>query len=355
MPLEKPSSIRPLLTIAIPTYNRSGYLREFLEALLPQLESVDDVELLIANNASPDDTAEMLAVALPVNGRIRTVRHSENIGSDANFAFCFRQATGKYFWLCGDDDILRPGTIDAVMGELRRAEFDMVFVAPEAFYKDWRTEHEADPYGRGAEVVKSARLMMLNIHTTLAFITAIIVNRDRVEGLMVEQPEVFGGTGLLQLSWILPLFPDHRQSLVLWQRFVAARSMNSNFDAAEIFGRRMRDISRKLLNKKPGLSRMLTSYTLRQWFPPMLMDMRLHQQNNDGYGLQRAERVLLELFRFNPLFWLFVYPTLKVPLSRRKTLEHCLMKANQVINFLSQPGEGIHKLRLKRLRTSSTA
>ncbi|AFL89554.1 glycosyl transferase [Terriglobus roseus DSM 18391] len=345
---------RPLLTIAIPTYNRSRYLREFLEALLPQIESANDVELLISDNASPDDTAEMLAEVLPVGGRFRVVRQAENIGSDANFCFCYRQATGKYFWLCGDDDILRPGTMAALLPPLRQAEFDMVYVVPEAFYQDWRTEHQPDPYGRGAEVVTSARLMMLNMHTSMAFITAVIVNRDRVETLMKDPPEAFKGTALLQLSWILPLFQGHRQSLVLWQRFVAARSMNSNFDAAEIFGRSLQKVGRTLLTERPDLARMLTNYTLRQWFPPMLMDMRLHQGANDGYGLPKAEKTLRELFRFNPLFWLFVYPALKVPLGQRGLLARCLMLANQVINFVSEPAEGMHKLRLKRAQQSSS-
>jgi glycosyltransferase involved in cell wall biosynthesis len=346
------NSERPLLTIAVPTFNRCIYLRQFLEVLLPQLQAADEVELLIANNASPDGTAEMLADFLPVGGRIRSFRHPENIGSDANFAFCYRQATGKYFWLCGDDDILRPGTIAALLPHLRRSEFDMVYMVPEAFYEDWRAEHEPDPYGRGAEVVTSERLMMMNMHTSMAFITAVIVNRDRVEVLMKDPPEAFNGTALSQLSWILPLFPGHRQSLVFWQRFVAARSMNSNFDAAEIFGRRLRDISRTLLKERPDLSRMLMGYTLRQWFPPMLMDMRLHQGDNDGYGLRRAEETLRKLFRFNPLFWIFVYPVFKVPLGRRAVLELCLRRANQVINFLSQPAEGMHKRRLKRAKAS---
>ncbi len=69
MQLETSPSEAPLLTIAIPTYNRSRYLREFLEALLPQIESAGDVELLISDNASPDDTAQMLAEVLPAGGR----------------------------------------------------------------------------------------------------------------------------------------------------------------------------------------------------------------------------------------------------------------------------------------------
>ena len=44
---------RPLLTIAIPTYNRSEYLAQLLTALAPQLAREPRVELLISDNASP--------------------------------------------------------------------------------------------------------------------------------------------------------------------------------------------------------------------------------------------------------------------------------------------------------------
>jgi glycosyltransferase involved in cell wall biosynthesis len=44
---------RPLLTIAIPTYNRSACLTQLLEALRPQLVGESRVELIVSDNASP--------------------------------------------------------------------------------------------------------------------------------------------------------------------------------------------------------------------------------------------------------------------------------------------------------------
>ena len=47
---------RPLLTIAIPTYNRSEDLAGLLEVLEPQLAEFPQVEVLVSDNASTDDT-----------------------------------------------------------------------------------------------------------------------------------------------------------------------------------------------------------------------------------------------------------------------------------------------------------
>ncbi len=51
---------RPLLTIAIPTYNRSGCLAELLAMLAPQLAGETRVELVISDNASFDDTPTVI-------------------------------------------------------------------------------------------------------------------------------------------------------------------------------------------------------------------------------------------------------------------------------------------------------
>ena len=71
---------RPLLTIAIPTYNRSAFLSELLDCLLPQLLAEPRVELLISDNASPDDTLQLLRIlshpgsCLPPAGQLNQYR-----------------------------------------------------------------------------------------------------------------------------------------------------------------------------------------------------------------------------------------------------------------------------------------
>ncbi len=102
---------RPLLTIAIPTYNRSRYLAELLEVLQPQLSDELRVELLIADNASTDETPALCKRLIDGGLACRYIRNAANIGADANFLLCFSEARGKYVWLLGDDDIVLPGAL----------------------------------------------------------------------------------------------------------------------------------------------------------------------------------------------------------------------------------------------------
>lgn len=93
----------PLVTIAIPTYNRAGsYLSETLASALAQ--DYAPLEILVSDNASTDGTEEL--VRRSMDRRLRYVRHGVNIGSTANYNFCLASARGDYFLLLHDDDAI---------------------------------------------------------------------------------------------------------------------------------------------------------------------------------------------------------------------------------------------------------
>src|ERR1700746_1338908 len=92
---------RPLLTLAIPTYNRGAFLRQFLDSVRDQLRLSSDVELVVSDNASTDETSEIINEELRRGTRLTYLRNPENIGPDANFLQCYERASGKYVWVMG--------------------------------------------------------------------------------------------------------------------------------------------------------------------------------------------------------------------------------------------------------------
>jgi len=92
---------RPLVTVAISTYNRaSGYLREAYASALAQ--RYEPLEIVVVDNASTDGTAELIAAA--GDPRVRYVRNEKNIGANGNFNACLQHARGDWFLLLHDDD-----------------------------------------------------------------------------------------------------------------------------------------------------------------------------------------------------------------------------------------------------------
>ena len=105
------------LSLCIPTYNRSVYLRELLPRLLDEVAAVNSghaqVELVVSDNASTDSTQEHLtSITYPW---FRLFRNERNIGGDLNFLACVERSGGEYVWLFGDDELIRPGGVGRVL------------------------------------------------------------------------------------------------------------------------------------------------------------------------------------------------------------------------------------------------
>ncbi|MGA3050075.1 MAG: glycosyltransferase family 2 protein, partial [Terracidiphilus sp.] len=114
---------KPLLTIAIPTYNRARYLRELLSVLFDQLIDQPQVELIISDNASPDETPALLEEFRQRGLQFLYIRNETNIGADGNILQCFEQAHGKYVWVLSDDDVVVSGGIASILSYIRVDNF----------------------------------------------------------------------------------------------------------------------------------------------------------------------------------------------------------------------------------------
>ena len=110
---------RPLLTIAIPTYNRSSLLRRNLESIQKSMSGFENiVEVVISDNNSDDDTATVIK-DFDKYQYIKYYRNIENIGFNHNYIKLIDiYANGEYCWVIGDDDFIRIGAITILVSIL---------------------------------------------------------------------------------------------------------------------------------------------------------------------------------------------------------------------------------------------
>src|SRR5258706_10601165 len=94
--------IRPRLSICIATYNRAGLLRETLTHLRDVCD--DDVEIVVSDNCSPDDTQDVVSSFAGRFRHFRAIRQAINRGALPNFAAAMSLARGKYLYPLADDD-----------------------------------------------------------------------------------------------------------------------------------------------------------------------------------------------------------------------------------------------------------
>lgn len=113
--IRSPDAI-PLLSICVPTYNRAHLLKVMLEALLPQVKAIGNlVEVCISDNASTDNTAEVVQSSLAFGPAFYS-KNSCNLGATGNYVRLTTQlARGEFVWLLGDDDLLVPDAVSRVV------------------------------------------------------------------------------------------------------------------------------------------------------------------------------------------------------------------------------------------------
>jgi len=116
-------NIHPILTIAIPTWNRANILRQALGYLLPQIDPYkNDVEIIISDNASDDNTEDVVKQIQIQYPELLIIynRNETNIQFYGNFMKCRDLAEGEYLWLLSDDDYVLNGVIPELLFELKK-------------------------------------------------------------------------------------------------------------------------------------------------------------------------------------------------------------------------------------------
>ncbi len=91
-----------ILSICIPTYNRSKIITQNLKHLIQY--PGEEIEIVISDNASPDDTE--FAVKNIKDPRIKYFRNKKNFGVDTNIIKCVERAKGEFICFITDEDII---------------------------------------------------------------------------------------------------------------------------------------------------------------------------------------------------------------------------------------------------------
>ena len=95
----------PLVSVGLPVFNGEAFLEDAIRSVLTQ--NLDDLELILCDNASHDRTAEICRDYEARDPRVRYYRNPRNLGAAANYNLAFDHARGHYFkWLAHDDRML---------------------------------------------------------------------------------------------------------------------------------------------------------------------------------------------------------------------------------------------------------
>lgn len=95
-----------MVSVCMITYGHEKYIQQAIEGVLMQ-ECAFEVELVIANDCSPDNTDNIIKEIQKSNSRssrIKYIRQEKNVGMTANMLFALQHCKGSYVAFCEGDD-----------------------------------------------------------------------------------------------------------------------------------------------------------------------------------------------------------------------------------------------------------
>lgn len=320
-------AIQPLLTIAIPTYNRAEYLDLCLRRIDEDVNSLSAcqrklVKIYVSNNASTDDTEEVAHKYLRVaTVEFEIVKNLENIGGECNVAQCYLSAKTPYVWVLGDDDIILSGGLLIILNILQKQEVDVLYLNGYAYSDSYLDEPKRGRGKKGIVEYSNALKFVKDTHVMLTFISALIVRSGvnlRLTGHVTE------GSNLPQLGWVLPSIRDGKKFVVIKNRVYAARSGNSGgYGPIKTFGNNLCNIAKKIFEKQPHLAKAIQNGAIVAWFPTFTLNFRKSKQA-DKYLSENVRDDLELAFKENWRYYFFLKPLISLP----------IILANQYYNMI---------------------
>lgn len=311
----------PLISIAIPTYNRAIRLQEMLNRLSTHSEIHEDwVELVVSDNASRDNTREIVeAFEKQIGKKIRYCRNATNLGIDGNIHAVSRLATGRFLLLMSDDDLLLAGALTKLRSFVETyPDLLFCFVNGGSFtgpYHPTASLPSVVPVSQPL-ITRDPNELLMTIGAWSTFISAFFV--ERKAWLNVPNPEAFIGTDIYLTHILFRLLAAERRRtcMVTAEQLLAVRNeYTGNFRVFHAFGYSLLSL---LTRDAPAIGldaqsmRLIKLNIIRRTLPSMVLLIRRHGAVHRSLNIKELQS-LLRFIWWEPLAWVFVIPLALLP------------------------------------------
>lgn len=106
---------KPLLSIIVPAFNVGPYIKKCISSL--QNQSYSNLEIIIVDDCSQDDTSSICKEIIKQDNRVRLVENNKNLGVSAARNIGIKQATGNYLMFVDGDDFLLKDAVELLIND----------------------------------------------------------------------------------------------------------------------------------------------------------------------------------------------------------------------------------------------
>lgn len=308
------------LSICVPTYNRAEYLPMLLDSIIAQTGYGCELEVVISDNASTDDTS---AIADRYRERFtRFVYHraETNQGADRNFLKVVEIASGDFCWLMGSDDVLEPGSVVAVEQVLGEQPDAAGMLVRNNSY-DIDMQHRISIKGSSSAldrttVLEGGETVFAAIGAHFGYISANIVNRGIWQRAVATSPVADYFNAWVHVYVIGRMLTIRPKWIYLAKACVGWRCGNDSFLSEGMFKRLQIDLVGydEVVTALYGPDSAIRRDTLRRILPHArhrVLHSKVHGVSADFF--RRTFVLLLRYYRASPRFWITCAPVFLLP------------------------------------------
>ncbi len=230
------------LSVVIPVYNFAKFLPETLDTIVTQ-RRFSEVQLLILDGASTDDTSGLIKNYQRYFPQIKYVRQKERGGIDRDMAHSVTHAEGDYCWLFSGDDLMLPGALAKVLdqidggGDLYLTRH-MEWVDDRGEWVAWPTvEIEREQSFELSDLTQRHEYFSRaqNTEAFFSFIGGIVIRREKWESISINQE--FVGSCWAHVARLFEIMPSGLSVKVLSEPYLQRRPDNDSFGSSSITSR----------------------------------------------------------------------------------------------------------------------
>ncbi len=302
----------PLLSICIPTYNRSRFLKESLTTIIFSAQNHwAEVEIIVSDNASPDDTSAVMSEFQNQYPWIRYHRNDTNIG-EANFYHAAAMATGAYVWIFGDDDKLLPEAIPTVLQQIKDG-YDQIILNFSIWSRNFDAVKVEDSCGKLDRVFDDPKIALQQFSARLGFISIVVMKKSLVDSVDASERDALIAYGASFLFLVYAVAALARKSIYIGTPQVQARSGNSPMSADlwnQLFITGSHLTFNAMLTKgySPQAIRAANQYVLAKFISPVVL-----ARKRDSVSVKGLFTFMFAYYKSYPQFWIYCVPAILVP------------------------------------------
>ena len=288
------------LSICIPTYNRAAFLAETLDNVLAQV--TDEVEVIVSDNASPDDTGDVVRTRQARFPRLTYFRQPENLGPDRNYLQSVALAQGEWCWLLGDDDLLEEGAIPYLLEHYlhgpRPLDFLLLLVTAYDARMHTVIERSADVLGVTEDIYTRDVPAFFTRFFQESYLSIFVVRRAKWNAVDHEK---YVGTGLTYLGITYEYLEADSPVMLVAKPLVKYRSMNVSWSAntLEIVLRHQRYVLDTLPARYDAVKP--AAYAVYEKRTPVTLKMLCFLRSEGSYDRHRYRDLVAGYFQARPL------------------------------------------------------